>query len=633
MKAYFYSTVILLWTIFCSACDHKIPAQNSAKDADQQVLDSLLQVCKNNQAIPIDTFNKYSQLALSLAEAYGAKPQADLAKFYRAVYYFNISHFDSATIQCNLIQQALTPKEDTALLLNKIDILKGTVLMRKGNNKEALEWFFAILPRVAQTGKQEDLFRLYNNIGICNVQLMRYEDAIRWYKKNVTISDKDNAFLNAIGIFNIADCYINMNEVDSALKYAQMALQAGTQNNILLVKANSLNTLGKIFEQQGKIDPAIQKVQEAIAIRKELGDQYYVISDLLQLAMLYKHKGNFDAGIQSAKEALSIAASHKITSQYYFIASAFWDNYYENKQYKEAAEQTYKMLNIMYEDNQSAGTAAIAELEVKYETEKKEQLIKTQKADLERKNLVLYGSIVLFLLSSIIVYFAYLNYKNKQTQRLKDAVIKEQDQAARAVLYAQEQERSQLSRNLHDSVGQTLSGLKMNLQVLQERATTDHKIFENSMKLLDDAIEEIRNISHQILPNNILRLGLKNALQLLVNKISTASLNITLNITGNPDNEDSEIQLMLYRILQESIHNVLKHARAKNLAIDIRKKEQQLYVSVIDDGIGFDTAAMKYDTGMGLNNIFTRVRFLKGNISINSEFNKGTQLAFYLPLN
>lgn len=632
MKNFLYAAMVFLWMIISYSCNEKPADKPAANNTRLQLVDSILQVCKKNQSIPIDTFDKYSRLAITLTEAHPEKVRADLAKFYRAVYYFNISHFDSAIIQCNIIQQHLSAKDDTAFLLNKTDILKGTVMMRKGNNNEALEWFFSILPRVEQTGQQEDLFRLNNNIGICHVQMMRYEDAIRWYKKNVTISDKENAFLHATGIFNIADCYINMNMTDSAMKYAQMALQAGTKNNILLVKANSLNTIGKIFEQQGKIDEAIQKVLEAIAIRKELGDQYYIISDLLQLSMLYQHKGKFDAGIQSAKEALIIAEAHKIVPQYYFIASAFWENYYENKQYKEAAEQIYKMLNIMYEDNQSAGTEAIAELEVKYETEKKEQLIKDQKAHMERQNLILYGSIILFVMILLIVYFAYRNYKNKQAQRLKDVIIKEQHEAAMAVLHAQEQERSQLSRNLHDGAGQTLSGLKMNLQVLQERATADHPIFEKSMQLLNDAIEEIRDISHQILPNNILRLGLSNALQIMVEKINAAQLNITLNINGNLEHTDNELQLMLYRILQESINNVIKHAKAKNLSIILNKKNNKLYVSVIDDGVGFDTGEMKYNTGIGLSNIITRVRFLKGNISITSEFNKGTQLAFDIPL-
>lgn len=625
--------MILLWITLSCSCNEKTPDQHYNNDANSKRLDSVLSICKNNQAIPIDTFEKYSRLALSMTQAYGSQPQADLAKFYRAVYYFNISNFDSATIQCNLIRQHLPEQEDTAFLLNKIDILKGTVLLRKGNNKEALEWYFTILPRVEQTGKREDMFRLYNNIGICNVQLMRYEDAIRWYKKNITISDQENAFLNAVGLFNIADCYINMYMADSALKYAQLALEAGTKNNILLVKANSLNTIGKILNGQGKTDEAIQKVLAAIQIRKELDDQYYVISDLLQLSMLYKNKGNFASGIQAAKEALTIAEAHKMISQYYFIASAFWENYYQSKQYKEAAEQIYDMLNIMYEDNQSAGTEAIAELEVKYETEKKEQLIQTQKSDLERKNLILYGSIILFMLILIIVYFAYLNYKNKQAQQLKDTIIKEQHQAAKAVIHAQEQERSQLSRNLHDSVGQTLSGLKMNLQVLKERTKTELTIFENSMALLDEAIEEIRDISHQILPNNILRLGLENALQMLVEKINTTPLNIALDINCNLDKTDKEIQLMVYRVLQESINNVIKHARAKNLSVTLNKKAGRLYISVADDGVGFDTDEMKYNTGIGLSNIFTRVKFLKGNINISSAFNKGTQLSFDIPLN
>lgn len=632
MKIFVIVPALLLWTLLCLSCKRQEIHPGSGIVGQQ--LAAALDICKNNASIPADTFGKYSKLAVALSKELPEQYTFQQASYYLAHYYFNTNNFDTATQMCEHLLKEIDPAADTAFIRNKANIMKGTIYLRKGHYKQALDWFFHILPSVEQTGKQDDMYRLYNNIGVCNRSLQRHTDAIRWYMKNVDLPGDKHIFIKAASALNIADCYIALEEVDSALKYAGTALELSREHKLLLIQANTLNTIGKILNAQGKIDDAIRTVREATELRKQLGDPYYIISDLLQLSVLYKNKGRFDLGAAMAREAMLVADTNHINGQQYSIASVLWENYYQNGQYKEAAEQAHEMLSILVTNNETATADAIAELEVKYETDKKELLIKEQRLALERKNILLYGSIAFFILLMLIIYFVYLNYKNKQARRLKDAIIKEQHQAAKAVILGQEQERSQLSQHLHDGVGQTLSGLKMNLQALDERIETKEEanIFENSMTLLNDAIDEIRNISHRIQPNNIVRLGLKNALQLLTEKIKSDKMRMYLDVDNGIDKIESDIQLIIYRILQESINNVIKHSKARTVQISLHIKANRLYVAVADDGVGFDTSEPQLQSGIGLNNIYTRIRFLQGNIVIRSQYNEGTRLSFDIPL-
>lgn len=338
--------------------------------------------------------------------------------------------------------------------------------------------------------------------------------------------------------------------------------------------------------------------------------------------------------IDAAEKASKIARDNSLNSLYYSVGSSLYISYYGAGNYKQASEKVYDLLGIMYRYNEHASAEAMAELEARYEAQKKEAQILNQKAKIEKQEIIIAGAIGVFLLSAAAIFILFKNYRYQQKQKLQEVTIKEQDQAARSILLAEERERKKISQNLHDSVGQLLSGLKLNLQALDERIETreDANIFQNSMKLLEESINEVRNVSHQILPNNIMKLGLVHSLQSLIRKINQDKLRINFRAEGPIDNIAPDKQLMIYRMLQESINNVIKHAHAENMEIALQLKNERLMASVKDDGVGFDTGKVNPDTGIGLGNISTRIRFLKGNMHIQSKPGRGTVIQFELPL-
>lgn len=193
----------------------------------------------------------------------------------------------------------------------------------------------------------------------------------------------------------------------------------------------------------------------------------------------------------------------------------------------------------------------------------------------------------------------------------------------------QESERKRISEDLHDSLGHLLSTAKMHLQSIPD----DQKPkIGNSLHLLNQASEEIRNITFNLMPRTLEEGGLVPALHELANKVSKAGV---VQVKLQVHNMDRFIlvkqsQFNIYRIVQEAVNNILKHADAKEINIQLIGQNDHLSIMIEDDGKGFDTTTKK--TGRGLKNIVTRSLWLKGSINIDSHPGKGTTITTEIPV-
>lgn len=208
----------------------------------------------------------------------------------------------------------------------------------------------------------------------------------------------------------------------------------------------------------------------------------------------------------------------------------------------------------------------------------------------------------------------------------KSAVIK-------AIMEAQEKERKEISCELHDNVNQILSTCKLLLEIAGNNPAESHFIDE-CYKNIQLVIQEIRNISHNITPHTLKDLGLAVAVRDLVEKINqSGKLAIRLISFFNlaEDQVSHDIKLTLFRIIQETISNVLKHARATELKIGIGVYGDRIQLQLIDNGQGFDTKTIK--KGLGLNNIHNRVEYYKGTMELETSPGQGCKLTIDLPCN
>jgi signal transduction histidine kinase len=228
--------------------------------------------------------------------------------------------------------------------------------------------------------------------------------------------------------------------------------------------------------------------------------------------------------------------------------------------------------------------------------------------------------LIILTLSVFSVFILLIVRKYVQSKREQ----KLQENFSQRLLNVQEEERLKISRDLHDSVGQSLSLVKREVQK-REIAEIDH--------LLGTTIQDLREVSQSIYPYNLKKFGLSYAVQQLSNNIeSTSELKVKLKIQDIDKEAGEELILNIYRLIQEALNNVVKHAHAKHIEVVVMKKPSEVVVKIKDDGEGFDVKyKMKTSKSFGLQTMQQRINIIKGKFSIESNL-EGTKLEAYIPL-
>ena len=223
-----------------------------------------------------------------------------------------------------------------------------------------------------------------------------------------------------------------------------------------------------------------------------------------------------------------------------------------------------------------------------------------------------------------------LNQENElHEHRIAELETEKHLSAIEAVLKGQDTERTRLARDLHDGLGGMLSGIKLSFTKLKETMPSridDQLLFDRGLDMLDGSISEMRRKAHNLMPETLLKFGLDTALRDYCDKITdTNSILVSYQSIGMEKlKTDETVLITIYRILQELINNIVKHASADNIYVQLAYHNNQLTISVEDDGKGFDIQTLKNSPGIGWSNIQNRVEYLKGTIDIQSERDKGT---------
>ena len=204
-------------------------------------------------------------------------------------------------------------------------------------------------------------------------------------------------------------------------------------------------------------------------------------------------------------------------------------------------------------------------------------------------------------------------------------------------MQAEENERKRIAADLHDSVAQKMVVAKLNLEVLEGYLPAlnqeQRHVYNNIFSLVDDSCTEVRNLSHSMMPQAFFQSGLTDAVKNFIDKIENKNLRISFNAEGDLENLDKNTEIMIYRIIQECLQNIIKHADAAKVDISITLENDEIDVTIEDNGVGFDTSLLEEKEGMGMRNIRSRVEFLNGKLDINSEPGNGTVVAFFVPIN
>ena len=596
-------------------------------------LKALLDFCGEYKTFPYDTLKKYASEALLLSRRLQNENFELQSKFWMATYFYRTSQLDSALNICNQLEKS---KIRNVPIDRKNKLLISSILIKKGQNQEAISRYFSLLDESDIHSDTLSYLSAMHGLGWANMEIQRTDEAKKWLLSvlNLPVSSR----LEEIKIpsyINLSVIYGMQNNLDSANVLIQKAIELSVKFNNLLNEANSYNILANIYSARGLNQKAIDAVKKSMQLRLHIGDPFYVISDLAQLSGLYAETGNYAEGINLAQKAWEMTGENGLASKKPIVLDALFKNYYGSGNYKKSTETLLLLEKIKDSTNIAISAEKLSEMEAKYELSKKEITIKNQESEINRKNLIIWFAIISLIgiiLTGVVIYRS-LQYI--QQSKIKSIELEQQQKLTQSIFETEENEKTRIGASLHDGLGQLLSAIKMNMQFMQTHLNPDdpkvNEVYHKTLDLVETSIRETREVSHELVTNFIITKGFKTAVEDLVNKLDDSGLEFEISIFDIPNTVSDTIKINIYRIIQECINNILKHANATKVYITLEADEEYIHGLIEDNGQGFDIHAAK-KKGIGIDNICTRIHFLKGKIDITSNPGNGALFAFHIPM-
>jgi two-component system, NarL family, sensor kinase len=512
----------------------------------------------------------------------------------------------------------------------------GTLLQIRNKYDSASNYYIEATKIFTSINEEALLFFPYNNLTALYSLLGEKQKALDFAEKAYLASKKSgNKDRIAGSVNNMAAAKIELKRYDGIEPILKENIELTKSINNYHQLSVSNNLLGQYFDDHEKMyNKAISYYKEGIIAANASGNQYYLGIITNNLGRCYLENKEYENATVFLTKAIEISKIVNAENIEQYAISSLSSLEEAKGNYKQAFDYLKKYNVITDTVNAKYNRDKVSELETKYETEKKEIQLKLQQSSIKQKSTlnILFGSIAAAILG--LSLFGYKNYKHKQTlqlQKISELETQQQLTATEAVLKGEEQERTRLAKDLHDGLGGMLSGIKYSFNTMKGNMimTPDNaQAFERSMDMLDSSIKEMRRVAHNMMPEALVKFGLDTALKDFCNEIQqSGALQISYQSIGL-ENEviDQTVGITVYRIVQELINNTMKHAMAKTAIVQVTKSNNQLSVTVEDDGKGFDTAIIHNPIGMGWSNITNRVEFLKGKLDVDSQSGKGTSV-------
>ncbi len=506
----------------------------------------------------------------------------------------------------------------------------------QGNYQQALTYHLKSLHIKEKTHDEIGMAISYNDIGIVYKKMKRWKEALEYYRKsnqlNIRIDDKKHITLT---YNNMGTVYNELQQWDSAMYAYDQALSMAEKLQDPYTLSVVLSNLGDIHFNHKRYKDALATFQRCLVYDKQNEDKYGMLMSYMQIARVYAEMQQYNIATLYIDSSDKIAVLEEFNRERIDVLAVKASIEEQKNNYSKALVY-YRLSDSIKDVLLTEETAKqISELQTKYETSKKEQQITVQKAEIVKKNYIIGGIGSLLFLGGMLGFSSYRRYKLKQQSRLQAAVMHQQELASKAVIEAEEQERKRIAGDLHDGVGQLMSAARMNLSLVSSELDFDNQeqkeAFDKALALVDESCKEVRAVSHNIMPNALLKAGLATAIRDFINKIDTRILKVNLYSEGINERLPADKEAVLYRVVQECINNVIKHSGASLLDISIIKDEEGISVTIEDNGRGFDVSDKSKFEGIGLKNIQTRVNYLKGTVEWESTINKGTLVIIHVP--
>ncbi|MEO6168888.1 MAG: sensor histidine kinase, partial [Chitinophagales bacterium] len=505
---------------------------------------------------------------------------------------------------------------------------------------------YAFIARKFMNPQQSPVDYSYNCqlLGIVYAEMGDLEEGLKYLTEGLKYAETSGDKMRQAELCtHTGAAYIRYGQYDSAEKWVKKALKFYLDNNDTFGLYASYNALGRINYGKGNHDVAMEYYQKSLEGSKIRNDPYSVAVELNNIGIILLEQGEMKMAFDNFTNAIAIAREMNSIYLQRVTCENFNDYYFVNKNFGQATYYRNSYRSFFDSMNNQTIAEQVANMQVKYETGKKEKAIAEQKLLIVEKDsrIIRQRDTVAALIAALIVligggWLFYNRYRLRQKLVLDAALIREQKEGLKAVIEAQDNERKRIAKDLHDGIAQQLVALKFGLARIAKKMGNEppeqKSFLDDLVQSLDASCTDVRNISHVMAPRALEEKGLVPALENLFRlSLSGAGIQHEFEYSGMNHRLKENIETSIYLIAQELINNILKHSGATQVEVKLVQQQNELEMKVTDNGKGFDFEEAHQQGSMGLFNILSRVNILDGSFSANRLTNSGMEACIRIP--
>ncbi len=518
----------------------------------------------------------------------------------------------------------------------------GTTHTTQGSYDSATFYYYKAISHIENQDRLDtaQLVSVYGNIAVNWMNLNKYDEALEVLLKGEALVQNNSKMLRSHIIYaNLASAYINIKNLDRAEQYVDKLFALYKKNpEDPRILATAYLSRGHINIEKSQFEQAITHFNKILDLN--LKDSIYGnFRPRLGLGWAYLEKKDYKKAEGHLLAAFKLTEKLKINSDVtHSILEKLTQTYEGMGNYTAAYKYLEKSKALQQKLLNTEKQRATGELEIKYRTAAKDReltqkqlLLTSAQSKLKEKNIwlgaILSGTALLMTLA----VFVYRNIRNKQKIQSQNLQAMQQEQEIanmRSMIRGEEKERTRLARELHDGIMVQLSTVKMNLKTLPQdhQALGSTAYYQTMVANLEQATKELRQTAHNLMPDMLLQSGIGEALCYFCNSLGKIqNLELAFQQCHEIPRLQPEFELAVYRIVQELVQNIIKHARASKAMVQLLNyRDEILTITVEDNGIGFTIANLDHNSGMGIKSIRSRIRALNGQMDLRSNEGKGT---------
>ncbi|MDC9721990.1 MAG: sensor histidine kinase [Urechidicola sp.] len=509
---------------------------------------------------------------------------------------------------------------------------KGVIYTQMGNYEQGLTQFYKAIEIAEKTENYEFVGHILNSIGIVYKDLERYHEAMASFEKAITIYNENEISDESLGDVNnnLGDVFLKQGIYDKAEEYYILALhiyrEAESEWGVALINMN----LGLLLATQEKYRPSLFYLDEAYKIQKENNYKTDFALTLSNLGMVYLELGNYAKSEAFLKEGLALKSDNKASTK-----ELYFEMYRLNQKRNDFKNALYYHKEyVLFKDSifNEENTKNIHWIKTQFETEKKDKELAKQELEIQKTSTqfnYLVGLSAFLLVSILLLWFLFKQRQKRKNQEIVTLKREHQIKTLESLIEGEEKERFRIAKELHDGVNGDLSAIKYKLSSLLEM---NNKVIKEAITMIDDSCQQVRTISHNLVPQSLENFNLEEAIQEYCNSMDAIHQpKIIFQKIGEHIKIDKKSELNIFRIIQELVSNSIKHSEASEIIVQISCRDSLMHITFEDDGKGFDVNQIESD-GIGLKNIQSRIEYLHGSMDLISNEN-GTSYTIEIDTN